>query len=290
MILWMVRSRAPGIWSVSCAPSSFPLLFAAAEIVKEFCLPFPLLQSAPVFPWVFRLCFVSMFWVPCPSFGLFGSFSLSFPQFFFSLSAWLFRVPSFFVSAPCVIRLPLVLLWFCFGSSSSPVVPLFSRFFYGFCSSSLLWFSVPQIPHWFCFSPLIFGSPLFLFFSLSPAFEKMVMLTLVLWVFWLRLSLFFFVSVPCVIRLPPLLLGLSLIFRPKASSCFCFSPLFFPLCYSSSTPSLFPVFFLLSLLWVDFFRQLPSCCWGPPSGFCLSLCSRFFIQNPPLELGFFSLL
>jgi len=44
--------------------------------------------------------------------------------------------------------------------------------------------------------------PVFSFFSMSPAFEKMVMLTLFLWVFLLRLSLFFFVSVPCVIRLP----------------------------------------------------------------------------------------
>ena len=56
-------------------------------------------------------------------------------------------------------------------------------------------------------APLYFFSsvsplPVFSFFSLSPAFEKMVMLTLFLWVFLLRLSLFFFVSVPCVIRLP----------------------------------------------------------------------------------------
>jgi len=34
-------------------------------------------------------------------------------------------------------------------------------------------------------------------------------------VFLLRLSLFFFVSVPCVIRLPPLLLVFYLIFRPR---------------------------------------------------------------------------
>jgi len=49
---------------------------------------------------------------------------------------------------------------------------------------------------------------------------------------------------------------------------------------------LFSGFFLWVLLQffplvLYFFRQLPSCCWGPPFGFCLSLCSRFFIQSPP---------
>ena len=34
---------------------SVRLLFAAAEVMKELCLPFPLLQPAPVFPWVFLL-------------------------------------------------------------------------------------------------------------------------------------------------------------------------------------------------------------------------------------------
>jgi hypothetical protein len=52
----------------------------------------------------------------------------------FSLWFRFLLCPLFFlVSVPCVIRLPLVLLWFFFCSSSSPVVPLFSEFFYGFC-------------------------------------------------------------------------------------------------------------------------------------------------------------
>jgi len=52
-------------------------------------------------------------------------------------------------------------------------------------------------------------------------------------------------------------------FPPVLLFRFLLCPLFFscfsPLCYSSSTPSLFPVFFFLSLLWFLgwFFRQLP---------------------------------
>ena len=55
-----------------------------------------------------------------------------------TMARWLFS----FVSR-CGSTAFWVVLFLCV---LSPVVPLFSGFFYGFCSSSLLWFPVPKIP------------------------------------------------------------------------------------------------------------------------------------------------
>jgi len=178
---WMVAARWPS--SAYRFPSCFPLLLCP---LFPFFLCFSLLSrslrwrtedgagfSLQIWVWVlccvFALCF-SFFTVRSSSSTrpLFLAYSSKSPSWFCFFLCSFLRFLVFRLGLASVLPLPV----FVFHPCSWPVRPsLFSGFFYsGFYFSSFLWFSVPQIPHWFCFSPLIFR-PLVLGFLL-PFIEK----------------------------------------------------------------------------------------------------------------------
>ena len=176
------------------------------------------------------------------------------------MARWLFS----FVSR-CGSTAFWVVLFLCVLSS---VVPLFSGFFYGFCSSSLLWFPVPKIPCLrLCPGFLLcrFTPQLFLpqFFFPLPVFLRLVR-ALCLG------SVFFFFAVLCFSFLPSVAFFFPRFF---SSSPVRSSPLFLfeeTRGYLTSTPFLFP------------FVPLP--CSGSP--FLLVFPQFFFSFSSPVSVSF----
>jgi hypothetical protein len=158
---WYFIDLLCSLWYVSVR-----LLFAVAEVMKELWLPFPLLQPAPVFSWVFycssshnisprsRLLSWSLFFFP-----ILGLLFSQFPPFFFSLSPLL--VPSVLPFSSLFVRL------LCFFEKK-PGEPKSALSFF-FLVPLLLWFLLPVIPllFWVYFSVFV---PLYVFFSVFGFF------------------------------------------------------------------------------------------------------------------------